>query len=194
MNKALFFIYDGFAEFEINLLSFFLKSKNYEIETFTIDSEKKIVTGESGFLFQPHKLISEIDHVDSYELFAIPGGPIFDLMTNEALLNLVRAFHEKDKWIAAICAGTGLAAKAGILENVPFSTSLSPAENDVQHIHNWIFKQKDDVTVHGNIITSTASAYVEFASEVIKQLNLYEPGEENETLAYFKNFNRGDFN
>ncbi|WP_099157530.1 DJ-1/PfpI family protein [Virgibacillus ndiopensis] len=189
MTKALIFIYDGFADFEVNLLSFFLKSKNYEVETFTIESEKKVVTGESGFLFHPHKIISEIDYVDSYELFAVPGGPIFDVMNDNNLLNLVREFHVKDKWIAAICAGTALIAQARIMENINFSTSLSSEENDVQHIHDWKFKQDADVTVHGKFITAIGSAYVEFASQVIKELNLYEFGEESDTLAYFKNLN-----
>ncbi|MGY0694410.1 DJ-1/PfpI family protein [Virgibacillus sp. FSP13] len=187
MRKALLLIYDGFADFEVNLLSFFLKDKGYQVETFTIDTEKRLIIGESGFLIQPHTVIANIDDVGAYDVLGIPGGPIFDVMHDQALLKLVRQFYEKDKWLAAICAGTALLAEANVMAGIHFSTSLSEDEEDVRHIHDWNVKQEADVIVDQNIITAKGSAYVEFAVQVIKVLELFEPGEVNETLAYFKN-------
>ncbi len=48
MKKALIFCFDGFAEFEVNIASLFLISKQFEIITATVDG--KTVTGEGGFL------------------------------------------------------------------------------------------------------------------------------------------------
>ena len=47
MKKALIFLFDGFAEFEVNIASLFLVSKQFEIITATVDG--KAVTGEGGF-------------------------------------------------------------------------------------------------------------------------------------------------
>ncbi len=39
MRKALIFLFDGFAEFEVNIASLFLISKQFEIITATVDGK-----------------------------------------------------------------------------------------------------------------------------------------------------------
>lgn len=68
-----------------------------------------------------------------------------------------------------------------------FSTSLTSDEEQLAHLHEWKYKQKKDVTVDGKVITAVGSAYVEFAAEIMKQLNLFNEDEVNENLQYFKN-------
>ena len=65
MKKALIFLFDGFAEFEVNIASLFLISKQFEIITATVDG--KTVTGEGGFLCQPHVSIEQIK-IEDYEV------------------------------------------------------------------------------------------------------------------------------
>ncbi|MED0991055.1 DJ-1/PfpI family protein [Bacillus nitratireducens] len=184
MKKALIFLFDGFAEFEVNVASLFLKSKEFEIITATVDG--KAVTGEGGFLCQPHVSIEHIEVVD-YEVFIVPGGHIFHHLENEQLLSIVSELHKQNKWIAGICAGTALLHAAGVLNMKKFSTSLTSDEEQLAHLHEWKYKQKKDVTVDGKVITAVGSAYVEFAAEIMKQLNLFNEDEVNENLQYFKN-------
>ncbi|PEB41125.1 glutamine amidotransferase [Bacillus pseudomycoides] len=184
MKKALFFLFDGFAEFEVNLASLFLKSKGFEIVTASVDNAT--VTGEGGFQCKPHISIDGII-AKEYEILIVPGGEIFHHLENPKLLSLAREINEQNKWLAAICAGTALLQAADVLQNKRFSTSLTPEVESLAHLHEWKYKQSTDVTVDGKIITAVGSAYVEFAAEIIKQLNLFDEGEEKETLLYFKN-------
>ncbi|MBJ8103228.1 MULTISPECIES: DJ-1/PfpI family protein [Bacillus cereus group] len=184
MKKALIFLFDGFAEFEVNIASLFLTSKEFEIITATVDG--KTVTGEGGFLCQPHVSIENIEVVD-YEVFIVPGGHIFDHLENEKLLSIVNKLHKRNKWIAGICAGTSLLHAAGVLNKKKFSTSLTPDEEHLADLHEWKYKQKKDVTVDGKVITAVGSAYVEFAVEIVRQLHLFNEFEVNENLQYFKN-------
>lgn len=94
MKKALIFLFDGFAEFEVNIASLFLKSKEFEITTATVDG--KTVTGEGGFLCQPHASIEQIK-IENYEVFIVPGGHIFDHLENEQLLSIVNKLHKQNK-------------------------------------------------------------------------------------------------
>jgi len=189
MKKALIFLFDGFAEFEVNIASLFLISKEFEIITATVDG--KTVTGEGGFLCQPHVAIEHIEVADyevaDYEVFIVPGGHIFNHLENEKLLSIVNELHKQNKWIACICAGTSLLHAAGVLNKKKFSTSLTPDEKQLAHLHEWKYKQNKDVTVDGKIITAVGSAYVEFATEIMKRLNLFNEAEAKENLQYFKN-------
>lgn len=159
-------------------------SKQFEIITATVDG--KTVTGEGGFLCQPHVSMEHIEVAD-YELFIVPGGHIFDHLENDQLLSIVNKLHEQNKWIAGICAGTSLLHAAGVLNKKKFSTSLTSDEKQLAHLHEWEYKQNKDVTVDGKIITAVGSAYVEFATEIMKQLNLFNEAEAKENLQYFKN-------
>ena len=58
MKKALIFLFDGFAEFEVNIASLFLISKQFEIITATVDG--KTVTGEGGFCVNHMSLLSKL--------------------------------------------------------------------------------------------------------------------------------------
>lgn len=124
-----------------------------------------------------------------YDIFIIPGGAIFQHLKNAKLLSLVQELHAKGKWIAGICAGTVLLHAADMLRNTKFSTSLISEVEHLVHLHEWEHKQSADVTVDGQIITAIGSAYVEFAAEILKQLHLFDDGEKEETLLYFKNKN-----
>jgi len=184
MKKALFFLFDGFAEFEVNLASLFLKSKGFEIVTVSVDGAT--VKGEGGFLCKPHTSIDDII-AKEYEILIVPGGEIFHHLENLKLLSIVQELNEQNKWLAGICAGTALLHAADVLKNKKFSTSLTSEVEHLAHLHKWEYKQSTDVTVDEKIITAVGSAYVEFAAEIIKQLNLFDEGEEKEALLYFKN-------
>ncbi len=187
MARALFLIYEDYAEFEVHLASLFLKSKGFVIETFSIDDERKPIKGTSGFHSYPDRILSSIDCPDDYDVFIIPGGNVFPVLENETLLNLVRRIHENGGLIGGICAGTILPSKAGLLDGKKFSTELEESEENYATLHDWSLQQKEDVTVDDRIVTAPGRAYVEFASTIIQELNLFDDGEKIETLDYFKN-------
>lgn len=76
--------------------------------------------------------------------------------------------------IAGICAGVGVLDRAGILR-------------DVQSTHST----DEDWVSDRNVTTARANAYVDFAIEVAKKLNLFESEEDLQgTIDFWKNYHR----
>ena len=79
-----------------------------------------------------------------------------------------------DVLIAGICAGVDVLDNAGILCNVKSTHSTG-----------------EDLVCDKNIITARANAYVDFAIEVAKKLDLFVSEEDlQETIDFWKHYNR----
>lgn len=181
MNKILVFIFDGMADYEITLIMHLLStSANKEIITVTY--EDKIIKGGSGFLFKPARLIRDVlyEEVDG---LIIPGGWYGE--TKLELIELINNLNAKGKLISGICgAGTIFLAKAGILNNVKYTTPV--IEWTKKHID--VLGEKDPfprenfvsgrVVRDGNIITAKGIAFIDFAIEICDWFNLFESNEE----------------
>lgn len=183
--KTLILIYDGYAEFEVNLVGLFMKGKG-EVEM-VADRETDFVTGTGNFRTVAHVQLSEVDPSE-YDLLAIPGGDLTHLLDQQAVLNLIRAFHVQGKLIGAICAGPALLAAAGVLADSKFTTSFTKEEEPAANLFAWEHFTDEDVTVAGNLVTAKGNAYVEFAVALYEQLNLFESeADKEETFDYFQN-------
>ena len=177
------FIYDTFAQFEVVLANYILKHKG-EVITFGIDDEK--VTSSEEFITVPHKSIDELD-VDDIDLLVIPGGDPSQVNEKEKLYSLIKEVNKKDKLIGAICAAPVHLAKASILNNIKFTTTLDINSIDEFNEDNFI---DNNVVIDENIITAKASGYVDFAIELGKQVEVFEDENDlNETIRFFKYFN-----
>ncbi|MEG0307253.1 MAG: DJ-1/PfpI family protein [Clostridium sp.] len=186
MNKILVFIFDGMTDYEITLITHLL-STSADKEIITIAYEDKIIKGRSGILYKPSKLVSEVLEEDAEGLI-ITGGWYGD--TKPELMELINNLNVKGKLISAICgAGTIFLAKAGILDNVKYTT---PAiEWTEKHIE--VFGEKDPfprenfiserVVRDGNIITAQGIAFIDFAIEICDWFNLFEDQEDRENFS-----------
>lgn len=152
--------------FEVVILNYFLKYNDKEVVFISIDGEPIVAT--EGYSINVDKSIIEAEAKD-FELIVVPGGDISDVDNSEVYEFLNDAYNNKSV-IAGICAGVDLLEKSGILSNV-----------------NSIHNKDTDVVVDGNIITSRANAYVDFAIEVGKIMNLFkDEADLNETIEFWK--------
>ncbi|MEG2289008.1 MAG: DJ-1/PfpI family protein [Clostridium sp.] len=186
MNKILVFIFDGMTDYEITLITHLL-STSADKEIVTIAYEDKIIKGRSGILYKPSKLVSEVLEEEAEGLI-ITGGWYGD--TKPELMELINNLNVKGKLISAICgAGTIFLAKAGILDNVKYTT---PAiEWTEKHIE--VFGEKDPfprenfvserVVRDGNIITAQGIAFIDFAIEICDWFNLFEDQEDRKSFS-----------
>ena len=177
MGKLLVFIFDGMTDYEITFITHLLNtSANKEI--ITIAYEDKFIEGRSGFLYKPSRLVSDVLN-EEVEGLIIPGGWYGE--TRPELINLIQNLNSKERIIAAICgAGTVFLAKAGILNNVKYTT---PASEWTQK-HKEIFGEEDPfpranfiedrVVRDKNIITAQGIAFIDFAIEICDYFNLFE--------------------
>lgn len=115
MVKVLVIFADGFEEIEAFAVVDILRRAGIDVTNVGIVST--VVEGAHGIKFIADKRLSEINH-ESYEMLVLPGGPAYKtLMNNQQLLNMIKEFNEKNKYIAAICAAPVVLSKAGILDN-----------------------------------------------------------------------------
>ncbi len=181
--KTYVLIYDEFRQFEIVLVCYFMKASQGEIITVALD--ERDISSFEGFHTQPHKLLSQV-HVEDVDIFVIPGGDPKMMYNNPILNTFLTELHTKGKYIAAICGAPVHLAKAGILEGRQFTTSLIKEHRE--DFRGGVFKD-EDVVIDGNIITAKPNAYVDFAIEIGKIMNIYEDEADlQETIEFFKYF------
>jgi len=184
--KALFFLYDGYVEWEISPLAYILNVTDVEIETTALTNK---VTHSGQFQIKVDKTVNEC-LAEDYDMLIIPGGDPEPFLQEESLKELIQAFDRNNKWIAAICGASTFLGMSSSLRSREYSTSIDISE--FPSYFNLEYKSKADLTVCENLITAEGNAYIEFAVEVGKQLELFEDREDElETVLFFKNQLRG---
>lgn len=180
MKTILCFIYEGFVDFEISLA---LTELNLDegFQVVYIAYEKTPLKSSAGFTIIPDKIVSDITSSNDFEALIIPGGFIRPLKPE--LKELILDFDNKNKLIAAICAGPEFLAKAGLLEHRKYATSMFPSDYEEKNEpdpfprNNYI---ETRVIKDANIITARGNAFVDFALEIWDWLNCYDHETEKE--------------
>lgn len=187
MGKILVFIYDNMADFEMTLITYILGT-DAKKEIITIAIEDRIVKSLSGLEYKPKKLVSEVLEEDA-EALIIPGGWYGEV--EDVLITLIKNLYNEKKLLGAICAAPRFLAKAGILNEVKYTTSLSnwaDSErekfkdiNDPFPRENFIAER---VVKDKNVITAVGIAFIDFTIEICDWFNLFK--NENEKMEFIK--------
>ena len=147
------------------------EKNGYLIET--VSSQKGIALGASGNEAVVTKVPSEINPTD-YEALVVCGGPgMIKNLDNSDFQRLVLAFYQKNKLVAAICAGPALLAKAGILKGIKATVWSSSLDKSLVKIleTNGALYDKGPVVKDGQIITANGpDAAQEFAEKIVETL------------------------
>lgn len=177
MGKILVFTFDEMTDYEITFISHLLGADAGK-EIITIAYEDKMIKGSSGFLYKPSRLVNDVLDED-VEGLIITGG--WYGQTKPELMKLINNLNSKGKLISAICgAGTVFLAKAGVLNNVKYTTPI--VEWTQKHIEIYgnedPFPRKnfvlERVVRDRNIITAQGIAFIDFAIEICDWFNLFE--------------------
>lgn len=168
--KDVFLIYDRCCFYEIVVLSYFMNFSKCDMVFCSLDG--KPIKAMEGFSVNSDVALNAIDK-EKIRSFIIPGGDISSI-NNVEIKNYLQELNSRNVLIAGICAGVDVLDDSGILRNVKSTHSTNA----------------DLVNAH-NIITAKANAYVDFAIEVAKQLDLFTSEEDlQETIDFWKNYNR----
>ncbi len=180
--KAYVLIYEQFANFEIVIPMLILKTK-YEVITIGVTKDK--VHSSEGMQCEPHMTIEDVI-LTKKDVLVIPGGDPTKLFDHEGVYDLIRQANELGITIGAICAAPIHLAKAGILSDREYTTSLDPKEDNPFNPDMYVH---DNVIVDEHIITAKPSGYVDFGIVLGQQLDLYEDQDDfEETVDFFREF------
>jgi 4-methyl-5(b-hydroxyethyl)-thiazole monophosphate biosynthesis len=169
-KKILLVVYPTFSEFEITVTTAILKA---HFDIITASDSISPVIGESSLKILPHIAFEEVKAED-YEGIIIPGGDLYYIKDSDALFRLVGKFCTQDKLVAAICSGGYVLARAGLLINNPYTVTLNKEQRDFLGCFNEDNFTYENIVRSKNIITAQGHAFVEFALDIARHLNVYK--------------------
>ena len=185
MGKILVFIYDEMADYEITFITHLLGTSAGK-EIVTIAYEDKLIKSKSGIIYKPARLVKDVLG-EEVEGLLITGG--WNGEIRPELIELIQSINAKGKLLGAICAGPRFLAKAGVLDNVRYTTSVVEwTENHVEQ-----FKESDPfprqnfvserVVTDGNIVTAKGMAFIDFAIAVCDWFSLFDDEEDKNNFS-----------
>lgn len=159
-------LFDTACIYEIVILNYFLKYAGQEVVFCSVDG--KSITSMEGYPVNIDSKLSEIS-IDNVRSIIVPGGNVLNIK-NDKVYEFLRKIRNREKIIAGICAGVDVLDESGILQNVKSTHSTDL-----------------DVVRDKHVITARANAYVDFALEVGKELELFEDEADlQETIDFWK--------
>ena len=168
--KDLFLVFDKSCFYEIVILNYYMSFSNCDTVFCSLDG--KAVRAMEGFCVNVDMALKDLDR-DQIRSFTVPGGNVSEI-DNEYVREYLRDLKERGVLINGICAGVDVLDNAGVLMDVKSTHSTD-----------------EDFVSDKNVITSRANAYVNFAIEVAKKLNLFESEEDLQgTVDFWKNYKR----
>ena len=165
--KDVFLVYDSSCFYEIVTLGYFMNFSHCDLVYCSLDG--KPIKAMEGFSVNVDFSLGELN-VDEIRSFIIPGGNVRHINSAE-VHDYLHRLRKRNILLAGICAGVDVLDDSGVLENVRSTHSC-----------------KDDLVIDKTVITPRANAYVDFAIEVAKELDLFVSEEDlQETIAFWKN-------
>lgn len=175
--KVATFLAEGFEETEAIATIDLLRRAGLTVRVFSISDDLK-VTGANQISVFADELMSAFNAND-YKMLFLPGGMpgTLNLQKCEALMEAVKLFAQKRKWLAAICAAPSILGELGLLKGKEatcypgFESKLTGAT----------FAVKKEVVVSDRIITSRGvGTVIPFALHIIANLVGEEKADEIE--------------
>jgi putative intracellular protease/amidase len=107
---------------------------------------------------------------------------------HERLITIINQLNQSDKLLAAICFGPWMLAKAGVLENRKYTSSIVKWQEELSEL----FGIQDPFPVEGyvearvvrdkNIITAKGAAFIDFAIEVCDYFGGFQEEDQRENF------------
>lgn len=170
--KDIFLLYDTSCLFEIVILNYFMSMTDCEMLYCSLDG--KPIKAMEGYSVNVDAAWKDIDP-EQIRSFIVPGGDISAIDTDE-VWNDLQELKSRQVLIGGICAGVDLLEHAGILNDLR-STNATDS----------------DIVNDQHVITARANAYVDFAIETAKELNLFEDEADlQETIDFWKYHKRAE--
>ena len=176
-KKALILTYEGMSLSEITLLTDYLTvfqpwEEMWQLDT--VGTRKKLIQSEDCFQIQPNKNLKEVNFSE-YEVIILSGimNP-YPIAEDKELIEFLKplATMSVRPLIVAISSAPMLLAKAGVLDNVKFTSGLFEETLD-----EFTFFQKENIVRQplvyddqARILTAIGFAYREFAVKTAQLL------------------------
>jgi putative intracellular protease/amidase len=183
--RAYFLVFDGLADWELaHALCEINKSGKFEVVSVGFSDQP--VTTMGGVKISPDITLDDAKPDDA-AIFMLPGGDMWERESHENLKTHLRRLHAEKVPIGAICGATLEMARAGLTREIRHtSNSKDYLKAIVADYSDEGFYVDELAVTDRNIITASGLGCVEFAREVIRQLNIYSEADTQIWFAMFK--------
>lgn len=164
--KVLVVVTDGTEDIEAVVPIDLFRRANFDV---TVAGEKELVVFARGLKVIPDIMIKNITETEDFDLIVIPGGAkgVENLLRNDHLGKILQKHKERNRWIAAICAGPLVLDKFKIFDQSEIVTSHPSVKEKLLHHHY----SEEAVVVSNKIVTSRgAGTSLQFALKIIELL------------------------
>ncbi|WP_446897268.1 DJ-1 family glyoxalase III [Clostridium sp. LBM24168] len=166
MKNAVVLLADGFEEIEALTSVDILRRGDVNCVIASVDNNRE-KTSSRNTTVVTDEILKNIDS-DKYDVVILPGGILgaTNLRDNGDVVELVREFYSKGKFVAAICAAPIVLKKAGIIDGKKV-TSNPNFKDELGKVDY----REDLVVQDGNIITSRGAAMsIYFAFKILENI------------------------
>jgi len=161
MNEVLFFIFDNMTDYEITFAMHMLNTEGNK-KIITIAYENEMITGRSGALYKPHRLVNDSKNIDADALIICGAGTY--MLAKSGVL-------DKNSYTTPIVDWTE--------KHHEVFGPVDPFERN-----NYV---NENVVRSGNVITSLGHTFIEFTAEILEWSNLLSNNtEKNDFLDYMR--------
>ena len=138
------------------------------VEVCTVGVNGPVVTGSHGIPIQADCALADVS-LEKAEMLVLPGGlrGVASIQASEKAMNLIRAFSETGKFVAAICAAPTILAELHLTDG--HLATCYPGMED--QMGDAVMVPETDAVQDGTIITGTsAGCSIPFALQLITAL------------------------
>lgn len=186
MTTIVTILADGFADWETAILN--SCTRTYYGQTVRYASPGgKTVTSTGGLSVTPDLAVEAID-IDTIDALIVCGGTGWQSANPPDVSATVKAARAKGKLIGAICDGTVVLAKAGLLDAVAHTSNGEGYLDFTGYGGKARYRNQPQAVTDDRIVTASGTSPVSFASAVLHALGL---GDEN--LDYYINLHAAQF-
>lgn len=183
MQSVLVILYPGCIFFEIALATELIASK-YQIQFITPDGSEH--RASNGSIIAAHASYSTVD-LSECRAILIPGGDPGSVLDNPNVEKMLKVANSRGLWLAAICAGPLLLAKAGVLKGRKIAHGYDP--DQIAYLKSY-FKEvqltEEKFVCDANIITAKPDSHIDFAVEIACRLASVDASRSNRTKDYYR--------
>jgi putative intracellular protease/amidase len=185
-------VYDTLSDWEVGYATSHINGQQWQRDpdryrVLTVGETGEPVTTMGGLRIVPDVALDELSPADSAMLI-LPGADGWDTGGNTAFARKAREFLDAGVPVAAICGATGGLAAEGLLDERDHTSNAAEYLAYSGYAGGARYQDEPAVT-DGDLITANATAPVEFAREVFRRLDLYEPAVLD---AWYKLYGRRD--
>ena len=192
IKKVYLYVFDTMSDWEYGYLIAELNSGRYfkkdiaPLKVITVGDNKERVTTMGGLCIKPDMLLDECT-LEREDLVVLPGGTTWGEAIHQPILKKIGEALKLGTIVAAICGANEGLANMGYLDSRKHtSNSLDYIKMVCPNYKGENLHEMESVVASENLVTASGVAPLEFAMEVLKKLDVFEP----DTLHSWYNLNK----